>query len=161
VWSIVGHWSYTGNPATSDRDAVRFLVGDTDDRDQLVADEEIAWALTDQTAVRAAAAVVCETIAARFAREADTTINTPNGLAQTQAYSQRSRAYRTMASDLRAQLASGATADDVLPYCGGISSSTKETYVEDSDRVPPSFWRHQHDNPTVEGDAEDLTEVTT
>ena len=36
---IGGNWTYSGNPAASDKDAVRFLVGDTNTSDQLVSDE--------------------------------------------------------------------------------------------------------------------------
>ena len=36
-------WSYSGNPADSAVDAVRFLTGDTDTNDQLLDNEEIAW----------------------------------------------------------------------------------------------------------------------
>ena len=36
-------WTYSGDPATNARDAIRFLTGDTDTNDQLINDEEIAW----------------------------------------------------------------------------------------------------------------------
>ena len=36
-------WTYSGDPSSSARDAIRFLVGDTDTNDQLVTNEEIAW----------------------------------------------------------------------------------------------------------------------
>lgn len=39
-------WTYSGNPASSARDEVRYLIGDTNKDDQQVSDEEIAWALT-------------------------------------------------------------------------------------------------------------------
>ena len=38
-------WNYSGDPSLSSRDAVRFLIGDTDPNDPLVTDEEIAYAL--------------------------------------------------------------------------------------------------------------------
>ena len=53
-------WTYSGDPATSDKDAVRFLTGDTDAGDQLASDEEIAYALSQRPDVRLAAAVVCD-----------------------------------------------------------------------------------------------------
>jgi hypothetical protein len=39
-------WSYSGNPADSPKDEVRFLVGDTNRDDQILSDEEIAYLLT-------------------------------------------------------------------------------------------------------------------
>jgi len=39
-------WTYSGNPANSSSDAVRFLIGDTDTTDQLISNEEIAYLVT-------------------------------------------------------------------------------------------------------------------
>ena len=66
-------FSYSGNPASSLRDAVRFHAQDTDYNDQLLADEEIdflisSWShFTDSPIYLAALA--CESIAAKFTRE--------------------------------------------------------------------------------------------
>ena len=65
-------WSYN-NTLPTDRDRVRFYVGDTDANDQLVQDEEIDAMLalfpaTDAQRVQKAARRVCEHLAARFAR---------------------------------------------------------------------------------------------
>lgn len=55
---------------SNDRDKVRFLVGDTEDDQQMLSDGEIAFTLT-QTGdnLLLAAAYACETIAAKFARD--------------------------------------------------------------------------------------------
>ena len=69
-------WTYDGDP-TQDRTAeVRFLVGDTDQTDPLVQDEEIEFVLTQYVPVEGspawlAAAHVADGIAAKFARKAD------------------------------------------------------------------------------------------
>lgn len=62
-------WTYTGDPNVSDRDKVRFLIGDTDTTDQLLSDEEIAWALdnTDDS-IYQASHDLCVSLAAKFAR---------------------------------------------------------------------------------------------
>ena len=39
-------WTYSGNPSSTERDAVRFLVGDTDTNDQLLSNEEIDYLVT-------------------------------------------------------------------------------------------------------------------
>ena len=41
-------WSYSGDPASSDRDAIRFYIGDTDTTLQLLQDEDIDF-LADST----------------------------------------------------------------------------------------------------------------
>lgn len=66
--------TYTGNPATSERDQVRFLVGDTDTKNFLFTDEEIDWLLSEEGSPLAAAARACEILATRFAREANTAV---------------------------------------------------------------------------------------
>lgn len=38
-------WTYSGDPTTSDRDEVRFLIGDTDARHPLLSDAEIAYGI--------------------------------------------------------------------------------------------------------------------
>lgn len=142
MWQIVGHWSYTGNPTSSTRDAVRWLVGDTDDTEPLCSDEEIDYAVAQGITAHAAAALVCQAIATRFAREADTTINPPGGVSHTLNYSQRAAGYRTMAAQYRAT-----TAETAAPYCGGISRTDKQTYEDDSDRISPQFVRDDFTHP--------------
>ncbi len=66
-------WTYSGDPSSSDKDEVRFLVGDTDTSDQLVSDEEINYALAVWLDLYGTkywvAAVVAENIAGKFTRE--------------------------------------------------------------------------------------------
>lgn len=133
-------WTYSGDPSSSDRDAIRFLIGDTETLDQLVTDEEIAYALTQQPSINLAAALVCDAIAAKFAREADRRVGDVSLSA-----SQRAEAYRTKARDLRTNGLSLA-----LPSFGGRSISEKETLDEDSDAVQPSFRIGQDDHPGVQ-----------
>ena len=67
-------WNYGGDPASSDRDAVRFLVGDTIKERPLVYDKEVDYALSSQGSVVRAAAFVCDALAAKFSSQADVTI---------------------------------------------------------------------------------------
>ena len=59
-------WTYGNDPTNSSRDAVRYLVGDTDSNLAFVTDEEIAWALSQNSnnAYAAAAAVAAATVRA-------------------------------------------------------------------------------------------------
>jgi hypothetical protein len=125
-------WSYTG-PASSSADAVRFLVGDTVEADPLLSDEEIAWLLTEHGNIVGLAAVqACETIAAKFARLADSQVDDVAAKA-----SQRAAGYRTLAADLRGRV----TVAGAMPFAGGISIGQKDTAEADTARVPPIFTR--------------------
>ena len=66
-------WSYSGDPADDDLNAIRFFVQDTDPKDPLISDEEIEFLYTLWTPVYGnnmmVASMVAEVIAAKFARE--------------------------------------------------------------------------------------------
>lgn len=128
-------WTYSGDPSASDRDKVRFLVGDTQTADQLVTDEEIAWLLSEASGVYPAAVMACESIAAQFARLADTQVD--DGRVS---LSQRAKGYRDLAATLRSRVA----VSSVSLFAGGISISDKQTAESDTDRVPPIFTRDMH-----------------
>lgn len=132
-------WTYGGDPSANERDEVRWLCGDTDTNDQLVTDEEIAYALTQQPEPTLAAALVCDAIAAKFAREADRRVGDVSLSA-----SQKAEAYRQRAADLRSD--AGVLA---LPSFGGISIADKESADEDTSAVQPTFRIGQFDNPEI------------
>lgn len=72
-------WSYSGNPADSDLDALRFLVGDTDEDTPLIQDEEIDYILTlfpttSGMANYKAAAVISRQIAAYYGKKMTKTV---------------------------------------------------------------------------------------
>ena len=142
AWDLAGHWHYSGDPSTSNRDNVRFRVGDTDITDGLVSDEEIDFALTESSSVYAAAAFVCDHIAARFSREADKSVSASVGQSVTHHLSQRAAAFRALAKALRQE---GSAATVGAPYCGGISIADKADNEEDSDIVQPFFKRGQYE----------------
>lgn len=130
-------WTYGSDPAANDRDAVRFLLGDTDTLDQQVNDAEVSWALTQAAGQRGAAAILAEALAAKYARLTsqgigDASIN----------YAQRQQHYSALATRLRADEA----LRGAVPYLGGMSVSDKETSENDEDRVRPAFRRGLHDN---------------
>jgi len=64
-------WSYSGDPSASPLDAVRFLLGDTDQTDQLtLSNQEITWLLSEwDNNLYLAAAAGAEQLAGQFARE--------------------------------------------------------------------------------------------
>lgn len=123
-------WTYSGDPSGSDKDKVRFLVSDTNSNAQLVQDEEINWALSEE-GIYGAASIVARSIAANYAKKADFTA----GKDLSVSYARQSKAY----SDLADKLVSKASNISPLPFAGGISVSDKENYEADTDRVSPKF----------------------
>lgn len=65
-------WSYSGNPASSPKDEVRFLIGDTNTNDQQLQDAEINYAIslvTPPASPNYIPAIYCaEALAAKYAR---------------------------------------------------------------------------------------------
>ena len=91
-------WSYSGDPKTSPKDTIRFYVGDKNEKDPLLQDEEIQFMLDtkSQYQLEEIAAQCCEAIAADFSRLADKAID---DLKVT--YSQKAAQYIKMAAALR------------------------------------------------------------
>lgn len=100
-------WTYSGNPSSSDRDAVRFLVADTVSTDPLITDEEIAYLLDVYSEAPTAAVGAARAIAAKFSREADQA-RSIGDLSLNESLSQKSTQYHHLADHL-AGLASGIT----------------------------------------------------
>lgn len=90
-------WSYSGNPGTSPRDEVRFLLGDTSEADPLLQDEELDYLLNEHegSAIRAAVAA-CEAVIAKLSREADFSSG-----ATSLSASQRCEGYRKLLGQLK------------------------------------------------------------
>jgi hypothetical protein len=139
-------WTYGGDPSANARDAIRFLIGDTDTTDQLLSDEEIAWVnseasgtSTGTTALYDAAYRCCLTIASKLAREADKQIGDLSV-----SMSQRAKAYREQASSLKEL--SGREGGVPIPYAGGITISDKEIDEENSDIFRTWFSSGQFEN---------------
>lgn len=63
-------WSYSGNPADSKLDEIRFLLGDTTEDSTSLSDEEIIYILAQNSdVVRASAADAAERTAGRFLKK--------------------------------------------------------------------------------------------
>ena len=133
-------WTYEGAPGTAttsgQRDAVRFWVGDTDTNDQQVSDAEIEFAIAQEGDLKAAAAQIATGISAQYARKADKQVGDLRI-----SYGKIAKHYSDLAESLRDQ----AGMQTVVPFAGGISVSSKNTYEKDSDRVAPFFAREQMD----------------
>ena len=131
-------FSYVG-PATSDKDAVRFMIGDVVDAGHYVEDAEIDWVLARWVPIwhtlEFSASIVADTIAARYAPEASYSadgVSVSLGPVGDQ--------FRALAESLRAQhrmLLVGGT-----PDAGGISPYEQRAF----DIKNFSFGTGMHDD---------------
>jgi hypothetical protein len=137
-------WSYSVNPEGNNRDAVRLLIGDTDTNDQQLQDEEVDYFLSlfgvaGASRVVPAAIRCCEALAAKYARQVDTT---NQGLSVDA--SKRSEHYRKLADDLRDL---ETTVAEV--FLGGSKFSEAKKMDENTDLIPPVFRRGLDDRNNV------------
>lgn len=132
-------WSYSGDPATSMRDAVRFLISDTNEADQLISDQELDWviAVSGDTSVYQAAHDACYHVASMFTRLATSTSVGDMSIS----YSDRSAGYFTLADEL---LELGARRNVPTPW---VAAAALQRAVDKS--LPPGngteFWTGQMD----------------
>jgi len=94
-------WTYSADPTSSPKDAVRFLIGDTLDSDPQVQDEEINFNLLEvNNEIYRAAANTCLNISSIYARQAQQVSKTVGGLSLSQEYADRGQRYEKLASEL-------------------------------------------------------------
>lgn len=134
-------WTYSGDPSSSDRDQVRFIIQDTDSDDQLLQDEELDYLLTEEGNVTSASIRAAEILMAKFSRMCDEKVGQVSV-----SYSQKAEQYKRLVDQLKRR----AAIKNVTPFAGGISESQKETEERDSDRVNPSFTMEMDDFTEVE-----------
>lgn len=136
-------WNYSGDPATSDLDEVRYLVGDTDSSDPLVLDAEINFAIAKQTTLELAAAQVLRALAAKFSRRS----NFSAGEVSASDVAAIAKAFKDRADELDPN---GVTLGDAMlaaPSFGGLLVSEKESLDEDDGAVQPVFRKGMDDIP--------------
>lgn len=131
-------WTYSGNPGANPKDTVRFLVGDTNNCDQLLQDGEISWVLSQYNNSPMNAAIrCCEAVISKFSRMADESVG-----AVSVTFSQKVTAYRLTMADLRNRL----SMEDMTPYAGGVSVADVQTVNANLNRVRPDFTKHMMQN---------------
>jgi hypothetical protein len=131
-------WSYSGNPANSTLDAVRFTIGDTDAACPQLQDEEITYAYNQIGNVYGAAAMCCQVLATNMSRLADQS----SGQSKL-TYSQRATAYVKRAREFETIMVARGGA---LTYAGGISIADRQRQEQDPDRSQPQFQIGMEDN---------------
>jgi len=130
-------WSYGNDPANSELDAVRLLLGDTDINDQQLSDEELNYFISATSDVYSAAALASRSLASKYARLVESREVGDLKLE----FGARYQRYLDLADQLEMQVAVfGAS-----PFLGGNSVSDKETEYSDESKVQPYFARNQFD----------------
>lgn len=107
-------WSYSGNPADSDKDRIRFLIGDTDSTFPLMTDEEINYVITTESNDKIIALRCCESISASLAKK----VSGSMGRISVQE-EQLMKHYEQLCRRFRKSIPS-------VPYVGGLSLTEKE-----------------------------------
>jgi hypothetical protein len=134
-------WTYSGDPASSDAAAVRFLSGDTvQDADVTLTDEEIAFLLSTWVSVYDAAAASCEARAAQYANKASGSKKVGD-LTLAIDYEKSAKGLLEMAARLHEQ---GAREDPPMPW---VADAAIQTAAQKDARVPTTeFFTGMFDN---------------
>lgn len=94
-------WTYTADPTSSTKDAVRFLIGDTDETNPVVQDEEIYFNLGEVNGeIYRAASNTCYNLAALYTGEAQSTSKSVGGLSISKSFGDKASRYERLAKDL-------------------------------------------------------------
>lgn len=131
-------WSYSGDPSTSPKDGVRFLVGDTIQTDPQLQDSEILFLVSNYTNIWKSAAYAARSIASKYARQ----ISKGVGDLRLE-YQQRQTAYTEMYRDYLKQ----ATARTSMPFAGGISKADAQVDWQNPDLKKFVFTKLQFHYP--------------
>lgn len=144
-------WSFNASLST-DKDWVRFLIGDTDTNAELVADETIEAILTAEMNVYMAGAEICEYLARGI---------TKGGTIKDRKVGETKIAYRTTEDLLmlshKLRMRGSAY---MRPSAGGVYTSDKDDYDTDTSLDKPEIAKGMTNNPRS-GSAESLTNTVT
>ena len=130
--------TYGADPANSELDEVRLLIGDTDCRTACLLDSEITFFLADAGGPAFAAVLAAEACAAKCVRQFDVSTGSVR-----KALSQKFAQYKILVQDLRAR------AEELggAPIFTALTKEDKRQDRLDPDLVQPSFRIGQDDNP--------------
>ena len=97
-------FTYSGDPTTSTRNKVRFLINDTDSTDVLFTDEELDYLITEWgTNVYEICRAACETLVSRFVRLSDSTSKSVGDISVSESYTAKSKQYQDLANSFLAR----------------------------------------------------------
>lgn len=134
--STAKRFTYGGDPAENDRDAVRFMVGDTNHVRPLLDDREVDWALGQEPNLNLAGALLAESLFGAFASKADISVGPVS-----KSYSKVAEMMKKKADQLRAEACKNAR-----PSFPAIAIATKRTLEDNEGLVQPNFLIGLGDN---------------
>ena len=130
-------FTWTGDPASSNLEAIRFYIDDKVEATAKFNDAEINYAYAQEGSILGAAAMLCEQLAAKYAESALSRSMGPMRIDLTNL----AKSYEIKATKFRNRAqAYGA------PFAGNISKSGEETYEADTDIKQPIFEKDMHTN---------------
>ena len=92
-------FTYSGDPSTSTRNYVRFLIHDTDSTDALFSDEELNYVISEWGGDAYKSARECaEILIARFSRLADSSSKSVGDISVSESYSAKVTHYKELAN---------------------------------------------------------------
>ena len=141
--------SYSGDPASSDKDAVRFLIQDTDCANNIFEDEEINWTLTEEANIYMTAACLL-----------DNAINNSSGSLSSKKVGDLSLAFKLEETRKRIDgLRAKGKVKYEIPLVPAQDRETKRDHRENVDNVPPFITREIHDIDRLRDTREDFEEA--
>lgn len=130
-------WTYGGDPSAAPRDAVRFLVGDTNKNRPLLDDREVDHAIAKFPDENLAAAFLCEHLFGLFASKADFSVGPVS-----KSYSKVAELFDKKSKQLRSE-----AVKFVCPSFPATTYSEKDKLRQDDDLPNPSFAVGMFDDP--------------
>jgi hypothetical protein len=136
-------FTYSGDPSTSTRNKVRFLINDVDEDNVLFSDEELDYLISEWgTNVYEISRAACETLIARFSRLADSTSKSVGDISLSESYTAKVQQYQSLAHSF---LNRSMRKNPPTPFAN--AQSLKSTNDRDIDDYNTDFFAGIHDNP--------------
>lgn len=128
----MSHFTYSNDPNDSDRDYVRFRLGDTDSTDVILFDEEIDGAIAIAGTKEGGAYLAAKAIIAKWTRVPDSKMGKLDIK-----FSQRVTGLQGMLEELEAEAKQGGGLG--VPWMAAHSISRRNAIVDNDDRLEPAF----------------------
>ena len=136
-------FTYSGDPSTSNRNHVRFLLHDVDSTDPLFSDEEITFVLNEWDGdVYESARELAETAIAKYARLAENTSKSVGDISVSESYSDKGTHFIKLAETLARRKMRKQS-----PRPWASASTLVSTARRTDDTHNTDFYAGIHDNP--------------
>ncbi len=142
--------TYGADPANSELDEVRLLIGDTDCATACLLDSEILFLIAEAGSPAFGAVLAAEACAAKAARLYDVSTG-----AVRKALSQKFDHFKQLVKDLKARAEESGSGP--APVFTAMTHTQKDADRADADMVQPNMRIKQDDNPRVVTADEELT----